>query len=81
MLLTGAPREPRAASTVADDDNPGYNSLLAIDTDGEIVASYDKSHLVPFGEYLPFAELLAAVRHQTVRARHRWLGAGRRQAA
>ena len=54
MLLTGAPREPELMS---DDPagNPGYNSVLAINSDGEVVASYDKSHLVPFGEYLPFA--------------------------
>jgi apolipoprotein N-acyltransferase len=52
-LLTGAPREPEGDP--ADTTNPGYNSLLAINSDGEIVASYDKSHLVPFGEYLPFA--------------------------
>jgi apolipoprotein N-acyltransferase len=55
LLLTGAPREP---TTLDGDtaDNPGYNAILAIDSNGEIVASYDKSHLVPFGEYLPFAE-------------------------
>jgi apolipoprotein N-acyltransferase len=56
LLLTGAPREnwndedlPQTA------DQPAYNSLLAINTDGEVVATYDKAHLVPFGEYLPFA--------------------------
>ncbi|RUT30203.1 apolipoprotein N-acyltransferase [Arsenicitalea aurantiaca] len=53
LLLTGAPRADYATGT----DNPGYNALLAIDTNGEIVARYDKSHLVPFGEYLPFADL------------------------
>jgi apolipoprotein N-acyltransferase len=53
-LLTGAPREPELLS---DDpaQNPGYNSILAVNSDGEIVATYDKAHLVPFGEYLPFA--------------------------
>lgn len=56
MLLTGAPREPDAVGADPNAPNPGYNSLLAINTDGEIVASYDKSHLVPFGEYLPFAD-------------------------
>jgi apolipoprotein N-acyltransferase len=56
MLLTGAPREPSVLDGDDPADNPGYNSILAIDTNGEVVASYDKSHLVPFGEYLPFAD-------------------------
>lgn len=57
MLLAGMPREPFAAG--ATRTAPAYNSLVAINTDGEIVASYDKAHLVPFGEFLPFGDLLA----------------------
>ena len=52
-LLTGAPRAPVADELAQDVENPGYNSILTINSDGEIVGSYDKSHLVPFGEYLP----------------------------
>lgn len=34
-----------------------YNGLVALDTNGEIIASYKKHHLVPFGEYIPFSWL------------------------
>jgi apolipoprotein N-acyltransferase len=53
-LITGVPRLPYELEP-GTNRQPPYNSVVAIDTDGEVVASYDKSHLVPFGEYLPFA--------------------------
>lgn len=39
----------------------GYNSILAFDSDGKVVATYDKVHLVPFGEYLPLKSVLGAL--------------------
>ena len=35
-----------------------YNSALVVGADGARVGRYDKIHLVPFGEYVPFANLL-----------------------
>ncbi|HXF55393.1 MAG TPA: apolipoprotein N-acyltransferase [Hyphomicrobiaceae bacterium] len=35
-----------------------FNSLIAFDDEGRVLSLYDKIHLVPFGEYLPFQETL-----------------------
>jgi apolipoprotein N-acyltransferase len=56
VLITGAVRS-------GDPGNNGpiihaYNSVYVIDHDGTILSLYDKVHLVPFGEYLPFQDLL-----------------------
>ena len=54
-LITGAVR----AASDANAHNPrAFNSIYVIDPDGTIRGIYDKVHLVPFGEYLPFQELL-----------------------
>ena len=39
----------------------GTNSIYVLGEGGRIVARYDKSHLVPYGEYLPMRPLLSAI--------------------
>ena len=59
VLITGA---ARAADPAADVRNPrAYNSIYVIDHDGSILSIYDKVHLVPFGEYLPFQTWLESL--------------------
>ena len=59
VLITGSVRAP--------DLPPGtritraYNSIYVIDHDGSVLSVYDKLHLVPFGEYLPFQDWMERV--------------------
>ena len=41
-----------------DDNYEIYTSLITIDSDGNLLFDYHKSHLVPFGEYMPFTGYL-----------------------
>jgi apolipoprotein N-acyltransferase len=58
VLITGADR--------IEDPKPGqvsriYNSIMVLDHDGRVTDIYDKVHLVPFGEYLPFQSVLERI--------------------
>jgi apolipoprotein N-acyltransferase len=57
-LITGA---VRAAPNATAENPRAYNSVYVIDPDGSIHGIYDKVHLVPFGEYLPFQSLLEKI--------------------
>lgn len=59
VLITGAIRPPNTATGTRV--TRAYNSVYVIDHDGSILGIYDKVHLVPFGEYLPFQNLLERI--------------------
>ncbi len=56
ILITGGIRPPATAPNGAV--TRAYNSVYVIGPDGSILSVYDKVHLVPFGEYLPFQNVL-----------------------
>ena len=55
-LITGSARAERTADKISF-----YNALFVFGPGGHKVAVYDKFHLVPFGEYVPFAGLFARI--------------------
>ena len=50
LLLAGVVRKSSTGSY--------YNSLVGMNKNGDILGFYDKTHLVPFGEYIPFRRWL-----------------------
>jgi apolipoprotein N-acyltransferase len=42
-----------------DDAGRWFNAMVRLDETGRLADVYDKHHLVPFGEYMPFADLFA----------------------
>jgi apolipoprotein N-acyltransferase len=54
LLLTGAER----AEPVTGRPQRFWNSVVVLNDRGDIVATYDKAHLVPFGEYVPLRGIL-----------------------
>lgn len=59
VLITGAIRAPSVPPNTRI--TSAYNSVYVFDREGIIQSIYDKVHLVPFGEYLPFQNLLERI--------------------
>lgn len=81
LLIVGAERADGKRDTNGQVTIDGvYNSLFALDGDARILETYDKTHLVPFGEYVPFRETLALLGLGAFNHRLEGFNAGNRRA-
>lgn len=69
ILLAGAVRIGETSGS--NGEYTYYNSILALNGDGVIFDAADKTHLVPFGEYLPFKALLERLGMKAIAAADR----------
>lgn len=54
--LTQSANAALFAGSIRHADGKGYNSSVYLDAEGNAAGFYDKLHLAPFGEYIPFQE-------------------------
>ena len=65
IALATTVQAPLVIGSIGADTSPdgqtqrNYNSALIVGPDGARIGRYDKIHLVPFGEYVPFRDLLS----------------------
>jgi len=57
MVAAASGGRPVAVGIQREEDERFYNSLRVLEGEGVETARYDKAHLVPFGEYIPFGDL------------------------
>ena len=57
MVVGASGGRPVALGIQREEAERFYNSLRVLEGGGEETARYDKAHLVPFGEYIPFGDL------------------------
>ncbi|MEL6768084.1 MAG: apolipoprotein N-acyltransferase [Pseudomonadota bacterium] len=76
----GAPLVLGALRRRGEAEGGGFaNSLLTLDATGSVIARYDKHHLVPFGEYVPFRTLFGALGVEQLAGRGQFMpGPGQR---
>ncbi|MFN7038654.1 MAG: apolipoprotein N-acyltransferase [Alphaproteobacteria bacterium] len=55
LLITGSIRLEQY-----DNEEKWWNSISFINSEGKIISNYNKTHLLPFGEYIPFRHLIPA---------------------
>ena len=63
-VATGA-NAPFIAGMEGEDPAGIYNSAVFVGANGAVAGRYDKIHLVPFGEYVPYRNLLFFANHLT----------------
>lgn len=76
-LVTGAVRAERRRDNSATDY---WNAIQRVDDAGAIAATYDKIHLVPFGEYLPFQTALESIGLEAITRQRGGFATGDRRA-
>ena len=57
MIVAASGGRPVAVGIQREEGGRFYNSLRVLEGEGVESARYDKAHLVPFGEYIPFGDL------------------------